>query len=315
MSATTNPLERETEAVRLVGDRVPTALSCYFGWKTILDRVFALLLLVPGLPIIGLLVVLVRLTSRGPGIYSQVRTGKGGQTYVMYKIRSMTSDAETGTGAVWTQQNDPRVTRIGWLLRKLHLDELPQLFNVLRGEMSLIGPRPERPEFVAVLSEAIPGYAERLTMLPGITGLAQINLPPDTDLDSVRRKQVLDMQYIREASLWLDIRMLLCTFLRLFGLSGELAMRVMRLKRHVRLSDAGGAAPVVAQRPATPDRVLQEIELKSVNGTSRNQVDRQAHEQVDRQAHEEGNASASDYSFARVTDGAAERRMARRYPR
>ncbi len=160
----------------------------YFRWKDPLDRCAAVMLLVPGLPLIACLAVLVRLTSKGPGIYRQARVGKDGRRFMMYKIRTMRLDAETESGPVWTQPQDPRMTSLGRLLRKLHLDELPQLFNVLKGEMSLVGPRPERPEFVCVLAEAVPGYRNRLAVRPGITGLAQINLPPDTDLVSVQRK-------------------------------------------------------------------------------------------------------------------------------
>ena len=203
----------------------------YHRWKSLLGRTFAFLLLLPGLPIIGLLVVLVRLTSRGPGIYRQVRVGLHGKTFAMYKIRTMRCDAEVRTGPAWTQKNDPRVTPVGRVLRKLHLDEFPQLFNVLRGEMALIGPRPERPEFTQVLAREIPGYMDRVLILPGITGLAQINLPPDTDLDSVRRKLVLDLEYVRAANPVLDVRMLACTVLRMLGMQGEFAMRVMRLDR------------------------------------------------------------------------------------
>ena len=130
--------------------------------------------------------LLVRLTSRGPGIYKQARVGKDGRKFMMYKIRTMRQDAEAASGPMWTQAHDPRVTFLGRVLRKLHLDELPQLFNVLKGEMSLVGPRPERPEFVRVLAEAIPGYRNRLAVRPGVTGLAQVNLPPDTDIASVR---------------------------------------------------------------------------------------------------------------------------------
>jgi hypothetical protein len=120
-------------------------------------------------------------------------------------------------------------------LRKLHLDEFPQLFNVLRGEMALVGPRPERPEFVSILSEQIQGYVARLAVKPGITGLAQINLPPDTDLESVRRKLILDVEYITEAGPLLDLQVMLCTAARLLGLPGELSMRPFRLKRSVYL--------------------------------------------------------------------------------
>jgi len=205
----------------------------YFAWKGVIDRAAAAILLIPGLPIIALLMLLVRLTSRGPGIYRQVRVGKDGEGYVMYKLRTMRHDAEARTGPVWTQPKDSRITRVGKMLRKLHLDELPQLFNVLKGEMSLIGPRPERPEFVPLLAEQVPGYLNRLAVLPGVTGLAQINLPPDSDLDSVRRKVVLDLEYVKHAGLLLDIRMFFCTFIRLLGLPGAVAMNVMGLHREV----------------------------------------------------------------------------------
>lgn len=208
----------------------------YFTFRRWIDRVIALILLIPGMFIMGCLVVLVRLTSPGPGIFRQKRVGQGGRTFLMYKIRTMRSDAEAGTGPVWTRPSDPRVTAIGRILRKLHLDELPQLINVLKGEMLLLGPRPERPEFVAVLSEQIPGYLQRLSVPPGVTGLAQINLPPDTDLDSVRRKLVLDLEYIEEAGPVLDLRMFLCTMVRLVGLPGDALMRLFRLRRHVTLS-------------------------------------------------------------------------------
>lgn len=217
--------------------------SRYFGWKGLLDRSVAVLLLLPGLPMIGLLVLLMRLTSRGPGLFRQSRVGKDGHVFVMFKIRTMRDHAEAGTGPVWTQTGDPRVTRLGRLLRKLHLDELPQLFNVLRGEMSLIGPRPERPEFVRLLAAEIPDYTQRLKVLPGVTGLAQINLPPDTDFDSVRRKLVLDLEYIERASLLLDVRMFLCTFVRLVGLPGNLVMRGFRLERTVTLTTDGTRLP------------------------------------------------------------------------
>jgi hypothetical protein len=149
----------------------------------------------------------------------------------MYKIRTMVVDAEADTGPVWSADDDPRVTWLGYWLRKLHLDELPQLFNVLAGEMSLVGPRPERPEIAARLAQAIPGYCRRLAVQPGITGLAQINLPPDVNLESVRQKLVLDLEYIRQASLTLDLRMIVCSLLRLLGLSGEMAMDLLLLRR------------------------------------------------------------------------------------
>jgi lipopolysaccharide/colanic/teichoic acid biosynthesis glycosyltransferase len=241
--------------------------SSYFRWKIVLGRMLASLLLIPGLPIIGVLVIVVRLGSRGPGVYRQIRTGKGGQRFWMYKIRTMRHDAEGKTGAVWTQASDPRITRLGRILRRLHLDELPQLFNVLKGEMSLIGPRPERPEFVRVLTRQIPGYHGRLAILPGITGLAQINLPPDRDLDSVRRKLVLDLQYVEQASLFLDFRVFLCTLLHLVGINGELAARVTRLRRVVPEGESDRRSHEEPTDVAvTPEMIAEEVDVLRSGG-------------------------------------------------
>ncbi len=206
--------------------------TSYCRWKSLLGRMLALILLVPMLPVIGLLVLLVRLTSRGPGIYRQTRVGKDGRSFTMYKIRTMRLDAETN-GAVWADLHDDRNTSLGNMLRKLHLDEFPQLFNVLKGEMVLVGPRPERPEFVHVLAEEIPEYLQRLSVHPGITGLAQINLPPDTDLESVRRKLVLDLEYIETAGFWLDVRILAYTFMRISRVSARIAVRTTKTARQV----------------------------------------------------------------------------------
>ncbi len=215
----------------------PIRVARYFRWKGVLDRAAAAVLLLPGIPILIALSLLVRLTSRGKSIYRQVRVGKDGKTFMMYKIRTMVSDAEGGCGAVWTQPGDPRVTMLGRALRKLHLDEFPQLFNVLKGDMSLIGPRPERPEFVEILAGEIDGYSDRLLVRPGITGLAQINLPPDTNVDSVRKKLVLDLEYVQHAGVAFDARMFLCTLVRLCGLPGDWAMRLFGLQREVHLED------------------------------------------------------------------------------
>lgn len=235
-------------------------LLAYLRWKHLLDRTAALALMIPGLPLIGILVILIRLTSRGPGIYRQERVGRNGKGFTMYKLRSMRSDAEAKTGPVWsTVGSDSRVTRLGYWLRKLHLDELPQLINVLRGEMSLIGPRPERPEFVKVLADTIPGYMDRLRVAPGITGLAQINLPPDTDLNSVRRKLVLDLEYIETASFLLDLRMFLCTLFRLIGIKGDTAMRAMWLTRSVHLHDGHDASSPATAAEVTPEVIANKV--------------------------------------------------------
>jgi lipopolysaccharide/colanic/teichoic acid biosynthesis glycosyltransferase len=231
-----NPMEIVPSAatpreLRRLAEEASLSLPRYFKWKERMARLAALLLLIPGLPIIGVLLLLVRLTSRGPALFRQQRVGKHGRLFTMLKIRTMIFDAEAATGPVWSSDRDPRVTRLGYWLRKLHLDELPQLINVLAGEMSLVGPRPERPEIVVRLAQAIPGYCRRLAVRPGITGLAQINLPPDTSLECVRRKLVLDLEYIHTARVLLDLRMLVCSLLRLMGLSGEVAMNLLLLRR------------------------------------------------------------------------------------
>jgi len=210
-------------------------------------------------------VLLIRATSRGPGIYRQERVGKDGRIFTMFKLRSMRLDAEAQSGPVWSATgSDARVTRLGYWLRKLHLDEIPQLFNVLCGDMSLIGPRPERPEFVRVLADSIPGYMDRLRVAPGITGLAQLNLPPDTDLNSVRRKLVLDLEYIQTASLVFDLRIFLCTLLHLIGMKGGTAMRVMRLTRNVHLVEDQKCTDSAVTAEVTPDLIATKVVAEEV---------------------------------------------------
>jgi len=186
--------------------------------KSVADFVLAAGLLVVSLPLMLGCVLLVRLTSRGPAIYTQTRVGRGGRVFTLYKIRTMYHNCERQTGPRWSPPNDPRITPLGRLFRKLHLDELPQLWNVLKGDMSLIGPRPERPEIVARLRESVPGYDRRHSVKPGITGYAQIHLPPDTCLRSVKNKLVFDLFYIRHRSPWLELYILLATGMKLFGL-------------------------------------------------------------------------------------------------
>lgn len=229
--------ESEAAATRLV------VVSRFAQLKGLLEPLLGVLLLIPALPVICVLVVIIRLNSRGPGIFSQKRVGKNGRVFTMFKLRSMRLDAEVATGPVWANVvHDPRVTRLGYWLRRLHLDELPQLFNVAKGDMSLVGPRPERPEFVSVLSEQIPGYWNRLTVQPGITGLAQVNLPPDTDLTSVRKKLLLDEEYVATASFWLDFRIVLATLLRLVGVRGGRAVQVLGLHRVANVPEVSSAA-------------------------------------------------------------------------
>src|SRR5262249_47367345 len=151
-----------------------------------LDFVAALLLAIPAAPVVALIALVVKLTSRGPAFYTQPRVGQNGRLFWIIKVRTMVDKCESLTGPRWSMPGDPRVTRVGWFLRVTHLDELPQLLNVLCGHMSLIGPRPERPEFVPELERELPAYRQRLLVRPGVTGLAQVQQGSDTDLDSVR---------------------------------------------------------------------------------------------------------------------------------
>lgn len=207
--------------------------STYFALKAWPTRLIGLVLLVCASPAILLLVTIVRATSPGPGFYRQTRTGKDGKEFKMYKIRTMYQDAESVSGPTWCKPGDSRITPVGKVLRLLHLDELPQLINIVNGEMDLIGPRPERPAFVEVLAREIPYYRERLQVLPGVTGLAQVNLPPDETLNCVRKKLLLDRDYIHNANLSLDIRILVCTSLRMLGIRHGRAVRWLRLERQV----------------------------------------------------------------------------------
>lgn len=184
----------------------------YVGLKVAAEWCVALVLLVLLAPLIAALAILVKLTSPGPAFYSQIRLGYRGKPYPIFKLRTMAHNCEALTGPVWSSgAGDPRVTRFGRLLRDTHLDELPQLWNVLRGEMSLVGPRPERPEIAVNLQRAMPNYSIRLLVRPGVTGLAQVQLPPDVNLESVRRKLAYDLHYVREVSLVLDVRIIFAT--------------------------------------------------------------------------------------------------------
>ncbi|MEO7455445.1 MAG: sugar transferase [Gemmatimonadaceae bacterium] len=179
-------------------------------------------------PVFLLIAAAVKLTSRGPIFYSQVRVGvdrryreksaydrrgydHGGKPFIMFKFRTMQVDAEADGRAVWARKADPRVTIIGGMLRKTRLDELPQLFNVIRGDMNIVGPRPERPTIFADLRRNIPEYAMRQRVKPGITGWAQINQAYDSCVDDVRRKVAFDLEYMKKQSLAHDLRIMTMT--------------------------------------------------------------------------------------------------------
>ncbi len=175
------------------------------------DVVASLLLLVLTLPLVAIAIVAIKLESRGPAFYRQRRVGLYNEPFDVVKLRSMRQDAEVAGKAVWAAQNDPRVTRVGRFIRKVRIDELPQTWAVLRGEMSFVGPRPERPQFVDQLEQQLPYYAERHMVKPGITGWAQINYPYGASIEDARHKLEYDLYYAKNYSPFLDLLILLQT--------------------------------------------------------------------------------------------------------
>ena len=183
----------------------------YKPFKRGIDFLGAGTLAVASLPVIGITALLVKATSPGPIFIRQERLTEGGRVFTMYKFRTMRADAEGKSGAVWASKNDKRVTPLGRLLRSTRLDELPQLWNVLRGDMSLIGPRPERPEFAEMLTRELPGFEKRLRVRGGITGLAQVRAGYSDSVESYRKKLALDILYVQKQSLLLDLQITLRT--------------------------------------------------------------------------------------------------------
>lgn len=207
--------------------------------KRTIDVVGATVGLIVTAPIMLLVAIAVKIDSPGPVFYSQIRVGEDrrrrdrrfsqwsqaedrrrrdrrrdnsfGRPFRIYKFRTMVNNAEKMTGPVWATQNDKRITRLGRFLRKTRLDEIPQFWSVLKGDMSLVGPRPERPMFVKDLSTKVDNYAQRLQVKPGLTGLAQVEIGYDTSIESVRRKTDFDLKYIKNWSLWQDVKILLKT--------------------------------------------------------------------------------------------------------
>ena len=180
--------------------------------KRSVDIIGSILGIIFSFPICLLAIVLVKLTSKGPMLFRQERVGKDGEVFMMYKFRTMRVDAEKLTGPVWASKNDSRITPVGNFLRKTRIDEIPQFINVLKGEMSIIGPRPERPFFVKQLREQILDYEKRLSVKPGITGLAQVLHRYDETLQDVRKKVKYDIHYIKNVCIWTDLQIVLRTF-------------------------------------------------------------------------------------------------------
>ena len=175
--------------------------------KALVDKILSSFFLLLALPVILLVSLLIRIDSKGPVIYHQKRVGKGGKVFNLYKFRSMRIDAETN-GAVWAKEHDLRVTRVGRFIRKCRLDEIPQLWNVLKGDMSLVGPRPERPEFEEELIREIPYFSLRHAVVPGITGWAQVNYPYGASMEDAVEKLQYDIYYIKNLSPFLDLLIL-----------------------------------------------------------------------------------------------------------
>lgn len=185
--------------------------------KRILDVILALGCLALSWPFLLIVPLLIKLTSCGPVLYRQVRIGQHGQRFTMLKFRSMRIDAEAEGVARWTSERDPRVTGVGRFLRRYHIDELPQLMNVLRGDMSFVGPRPERPEFVELLEKELPGYAIRHAVKPGITGWAQVRYRYAASVEETAEKLGYDLYYLRHRSLAFDCRIALLTIGAVFS--------------------------------------------------------------------------------------------------
>ena len=179
--------------------------------KRATDLVVSVALLVATLPLIGLTALLVRLETPGPVFYRQQRVGLYGKPFTLFKFRSMRLDAEAAGSPRWAQRQDPRITRVGAFIRPMRIDELPQLINVLRGEMSMIGPRPERPHFVEQLGRVIPFYHQRSYVKPGLTGWAQVNFPYGASVEDAREKLSYDLYYVKNRNMLLDLMILVAT--------------------------------------------------------------------------------------------------------
>jgi exopolysaccharide biosynthesis polyprenyl glycosylphosphotransferase len=175
--------------------------------KRLIDIILSIIGLIIGIPLIGIFSILIVLETPGSPIYKQERVGKNGKIFTIYKLRSMYNDAEKN-GAQWAEKDDPRITKVGAFIRKTRIDEIPQLFNVLMGDMSIVGPRPERPIFTYQFNEEIPGFVYRLQVKPGLTGWAQVNGGYDM---TPKEKWEADMYYIENRSLSIDLKIILKT--------------------------------------------------------------------------------------------------------
>lgn len=237
---------------------LPANLGWYAAAKTAFDYAAALAMAPFALVLIALAALAVKLTSPGPVFYSQTRVGLNGRKYRIFKVRTMRVNCEAVSGIQWSQKGDTRITRVGRFLRATHIDELPQLLNVLLGQMSLVGPRPERPEVIQAkgLNQLVPGYRHRLRVKPGVTGLAQCQLPADTDVTSVRYKVVYDLYYVENMSLLLDLRLVLATLFRAAKAGPNTLRRLFLLPSRNKVAEAFYSR-IVPPSEDTPIAVLQ----------------------------------------------------------
>jgi exopolysaccharide biosynthesis polyprenyl glycosylphosphotransferase len=189
----------------------PTTGQSAARLQRLCDLAIGTAMLVLLLPLMALIALAVRIDSPGPALYRQPRVGRFGTTFTLLKFRSMVVDAEAGSGPLWARQQDPRITRIGRFIRATRIDELPQLANVIRGDMSLVGPRPERPHFVEQLTHAIPFYRQRAYVRPGLTGWAQVNFPYGASVEDAREKLAYDLYYLKNRTIMLDMIILIST--------------------------------------------------------------------------------------------------------
>jgi lipopolysaccharide/colanic/teichoic acid biosynthesis glycosyltransferase len=246
----------------------PKVGGVYRRIKPLFDFAVGSVLFILMAPVAVLAMVAVRLTSPGSAIYRQQRLGRDGKIFTIFKIRTMYDGCERLSGRIWSPPGDPRVTRVGRILRSTHLDELPQLVNVLLGEMSVVGPRPERPEFLAGLERAVPDYRRRLAVRPGLTGLAQVQQPPDSNLDSVCRKLQYDLFYVEGMSLSLDFRIILATALKCVGVP------FARIGRWLSLPDPNGRVGSVGTQRRSHDRTFPVVHVGRGPAAAISQADR-----------------------------------------
>jgi exopolysaccharide biosynthesis polyprenyl glycosylphosphotransferase len=190
------------------------------GFKRLADLTLSALGLILILPVMFLVALSIRIDTAGPIFYRQIRLGRGGKPFSIIKFRSMLMNAEQDGKPRWATRRDKRITRVGAFLRRTHLDELPQLLNVLRGDMSLVGPRPERPEFIEQLQQKIPFYRTRLMIKSGVTGWAQINYDYGNTVEDAKIKLQYDFYYLRHWSMRLDVYILFQTFWKVFKFNG-----------------------------------------------------------------------------------------------